>query len=66
LADGTVLGQRVAFVCKTAGNNIDISVAHHVTSDPEVIRLDAAKDGVELVWDGTDWVETWTNSTAYP
>ncbi|RPJ39645.1 MAG: hypothetical protein EHM35_01830, partial [Planctomycetaceae bacterium] len=58
LADGTVVGQRVKFVCKVAGNNIDISVSHHVTSDPEVIRLDAAKEAVELVWDGTDWVET--------
>ncbi len=66
LADGTVVGQRVAFVCKVAGNNIDITVAHHVTSDPEVIRLDTAKEWVELLWDGTDWVEVSGNGQSYP
>lgn len=66
LADGTIVGQEVTFVCKVAGNNIDISVEHHVTSDPEVIRLDAALDVVTLVWDGTDYCEVYTVSTAYP
>jgi hypothetical protein len=66
LADGTVIGQTVRFVVKTAGNNIDISVSHHVTSDPEVIRLDAAKEWIELLWDGTDWVEIGGNGQSYP
>jgi polygalacturonase len=66
LGDGTAVGQRVTFVCKTAGNNIDITVAHHVTTDPEVIRLDTAKEWVELVWDGSDWVETGGNGQTYP
>lgn len=56
--DGTTVGERIRVVCKTAGNNIDLTVEHHVTSDPEVIRLDAAKEAVELTWDGTDWVES--------
>lgn len=66
LADGAIVGQTVRFVCKTAGNNIDISVSHHVTSDPEVIRLDTALEWVELVWDGTDWVEMSGNGQTYP
>lgn len=66
LADGTTIGQTVRFVCKVAGNNIDITVSHHVTSDPEVIRLDTAKEWIELVWDGTDWVEASGNGQTYP
>lgn len=65
-ADGTVVGEIVTFVCKVAGNNIDITVEHHVTSDPEVIQLNAAKDLVSLVWDGTDWVEIDAVSLVYP
>lgn len=67
LADGTYVGDWCKITCKTAGNNIDITVAHHVTSDPEVIRLDAAKESVELVWDGSDWAETnVVGSVSYP
>ena len=66
LADGTVIGQMVTIACKVAGNNIDISVEHHVTSDPEVIRLDTAKEWIDLLWDGTDWVEVEGNGQTYP
>lgn len=66
LAAGTKTGQSVKFVCKVAGNDIDITVSNHVTSDPEVIRLDTAKEWVELVWDGTDWVEVDGNGQSYP
>jgi len=66
LAAGTSTGQVVKFSCKTAGNNIDITVANHVTSDPEVIRLDTALEWVTLCWDGTDWVEIDGNGQTYP
>jgi len=66
LADGRFPGQRVTFAVKTAGNNCDIVVAHHVTSDPETIRLDTAKELLELIWDGTDWVEGNANGQTYP
>ena len=66
LPDGTYRGQRVKFVCKAAGNNIDIEVLRHAASKREVIRLDAAKEWVELVWDGTDWVETGGMGQTYP
>ena len=49
-----------------AGNNIDITVSNHVISDPEVIRLDTALELVELLWDGTDWVEVDGNGQTYP
>jgi len=66
LAAGTAVGQRVLFTMKRAGNNVDISVSHHVTSNPEVIRLDAVKEWIELVWDGNDWVEVTGNGQTYP
>lgn len=66
LADGTVVGQRVKFVCKAAGHDIDILVSHHVMNDPQVIRLDAPREWVELVWDGVDWVETGGMGQSYP
>lgn len=66
VAAGSYIGQRVKFVCKVAGNNIDITVSNHVTSDPETIRLDTATEWVELVWDGTDWVEVSGNGQTYP
>jgi hypothetical protein len=66
-ADGTTVGQVAIICCKVAGNNIDITVEHHVTSDPEVIRLDTAKESLTLVWDGTDWVEvSVTGTVSYP
>ena len=66
LADGTKTGQTVSFLCSVAGNNIDISVGKHITSDPEVIRIDTALEGFTLVWDGTDWVEWNAIGTSYP
>jgi len=66
LADGTKVGQCVNFVCKVAGNNIDIKANHHAAGDPTVIRLDAAGEWVELVWDGTDWVETGGMGQTHP
>lgn len=66
LADGSHIGQSVKFVCKVAGNNIDITVANHITSNPEVIRLDTAGEWVEFVWDGTDQVEVDGNGQTYP
>jgi len=66
LADGTLTGEIVVLSCKVAGNNIDVSVENHVTSNPEVIRLDTAKEWVKLLWDGTDWVEIDGNGQTYP
>ena len=66
LAAGSSTGEMVSFMCKVAGNDIDITVANHVTSDPEVIRLDTAAEWIDLLWDGTDWVEVGGNGQTYP
>jgi len=66
LNDGQLPGQHVKFAVKTAGSNITIRVGHHKTSDPEVIVLDTALEYLELVWDGTDWVEVAASGQAYP
>ncbi len=66
LPDGTNVGQRVRFVVKAGGHNFDLRVIHHATGQPVVIRLDAAREWVELVWDGTDWVEIGGGGQSYP
>jgi hypothetical protein len=60
LPDGHRVGDRVRFVMKASGNNFDLKVAHHV------IRLDAAREWIELVWDGTDSVEVGGSGQTYP
>ncbi len=66
LVDGVRKGQRVKFVCKKAGHDIDIIVSHHVMGSPRRIRLSAAGEWVELVWEGGDWVETGGSGQRYP
>jgi len=39
----------------TGGNNADITVTNHATSDPEVFRFDAADEVLVLMWTGTEW-----------
>jgi len=65
LLDGTTVGQRCRIQMKTAGNNFDLVIAHHVTSDPETVRLDTAEEWIECTWDGTDWIVTGSGHT-YP
>jgi hypothetical protein len=66
LADGTSVGQRVRFVVKTGGHDFDLTVTHYTASQPAVIRLDAAREWAELVWDGTGWVEIGGSGQSYP
>jgi hypothetical protein len=49
----------------TAGNNGDITITNHETSDPEVARFDAADEYIVLVWTGTEWA-TVSNSCTFP
>jgi len=66
LYDGESIGDTVTIMMKVAGNNCDVSIEHHVTSDPEVIRFDAAGETADFVWDGTDWVAVRLTGATYP
>jgi len=55
LADGTTVGQKKYIVMTEASNSSTVSIAKHVTSDPEVATFDAVDEFLELVWTGTEW-----------
>jgi hypothetical protein len=55
LADGSVIGQKKFIVMTDASNSSTVSIAHHVTSDPEVATFNAVDEFLELVWTGTEW-----------
>lgn len=50
------IGTFKVITMSTAGNNADISVTNHETSDPEVFRFDAADEALVLMWTGTEWI----------
>lgn len=61
----TGIGQTKLITMSTAGNNFDVSITHHETSDPEVARFDAADEYLFLVWTGTEWA-TVSNTCTFP
>ena len=56
LADGEMIGQIKTFVMSNASNSSTVTVAHHITSDPEVFTFAQVGDTLVLLWDGTDWI----------
>lgn len=64
LANGEQLGQMKTFVMSEASNSSTITVAQHVTSNPEVFTMAAAGDSLVLMWDGTDWSTVANNGAA--
>lgn len=65
LADGQHVGQQKYISMVTAGNNADVTIAHHETNDNEVARFDAADEYLLLVWTGTEWA-TVNSSCTFP
>lgn len=55
LASGETIGQRKLFVMSEASNSSTVTVALHVTFDPEVFTFAQAGDVLELVWYGAKW-----------
>ena len=64
LANGEQYGQMKTFVMIEASNSSTITVAQHVTSNPEVFTMAAAGDSLVLMWDGTDWSTVANNGAA--
>jgi len=65
LADGLFQGQQKLITMSVAGNNFDITIAHHETADDEVARFDAVDEYLLLIWTGTEWA-TVSNSCTFP
>lgn len=59
LGDGAYPGQRKFFVMVTdGGDDWDLTVTNHRTSDPEVFEFDDANDTLTLEWTGVEWITT--------
>lgn len=65
LADGLFPGQQKLISMQTAGNNADVTIAHHETNDDEVARFDAVDEYLLLTWTGTEWA-TINNTCTFP
>jgi hypothetical protein len=66
LADGTRTGQRKRIVMSASGNNWDVTITHHATSDPEVVRFDAVGEYILLEWTGWTWVTINSEGCTFP
>ena len=64
LADGAVIGGIKTIIMTDATTSSTITVAHHVTSDPEVFTFAQVGDTLILVWNGTDWLEVHNTGAA--
>ena len=57
LGDGTFIGQIKTIVFTTdGGQDWDITISHHVTSDDELMTCSVAGQYARFWWDGDDWV----------
>jgi polygalacturonase len=65
LASGVVVGDTKTFTMTAAGNNADLTITNHETSDPEIARFDAVDEYLLLMWTGTEWV-TVANTCTFP
>ena len=66
LGDGAFIGQQVFFNCTVAGNDVTLSVTKHLTSNPELIVLNAVDESALLVWNGTEWHTVVLNGATTP
>lgn len=64
LANGETYGQQKIVIMIEASNSSTLTVAQHVTSNPEVFTFAAAGDSLILMWDGTDWSTVANNGAA--
>ena len=63
LADDTVIGRLTTIVMSEASNSSTVSIAHHVTSDPEVATFDAVDEVLVLMWTGTEYATIHATAT---
>jgi hypothetical protein len=63
LADDTVPGRLTTISMQDATNAATVSIAHHVTSDPEVATFDAVDETLVLMWTGTEYATIYATAT---
>ena len=63
LADDTVPGRLTTIVMQEATASSTVSIAHHVTSDPEVATFDAVDETLVLIWTGTEYATIYATAT---
>ena len=64
LADGKEIGDIKTIVLSNATNQPHtVTVAHHVTSDPEVCTFAAVDETWILIWTGTEWADIYQTCT---
>lgn len=61
LADGVIVGDTKTIIMTDATTSSTITVAHHITEDPEVFTFTQVGDSLVLMWNGTDWMTTLNN-----
>jgi len=63
LADDTVPGRLTTIIMQTTATSSTVSIAHHVTSDPEVATFDAIDETLVLIWTGTEYATIYASAT---
>lgn len=64
--DGAYIGQTLLLsdYVNASSSAINISVTHHVTSDPETFTMSTVDQWLLLVWTGTEWATVAGDATA--
>ena len=63
--DGEYIGQTVLLSSQDPNSQtINVSVSHHVTSDPETFTMSTADQWLLLIWTGTEWATLGGDATA--
>jgi len=63
LADGFFIGQQIVFVMTDSSTSSTLTIAHHLTSDPEVATFNAVDETGVFMWTGTEWVTIYATCT---
>ena len=63
LAAGTYIGQVKVIVMTEASNSSTVTIANHVTSDPEVATFNAVDETGVFMWTGTEWATIYATCT---
>lgn len=63
LAAGIFVGSTKKIVMQQASNSSTVTIANHVTSDPEVATFDAVDEYLLLQWTGTEWATIHATAT---
>lgn len=66
LPDGIADGQIKRFLCTATGNDVDLSITNHITSDPEIARFNAVGESLTLIWLTNQWHTLSLIGTSFP